>query len=183
KVISRSSTQRFKSAPDDVPAIAAQLAVANILEGTVQRTGDQVRINVQLIKGATSTHLWAETFDRKLNNIFGVESEIARTIAQTLQAKLTGPERTAINARPTQDTEAYELYLRGRFFWNKRSGPELRKAIDNFNQAIAKDPNYALAYAGLADSYLLLPNYGSASTQEAVVPARAALKKALELNY
>jgi TolB-like protein/tetratricopeptide (TPR) repeat protein len=182
KVISRSSTQHFKSAPDDLPGIAAKLAVANILEGSVQRTGDQVRINVQLIKGSTDTHLWAETFDRKLNNIFGVESEIARTIAQTLQAKLTGSERSAINARPTQDTEAYELYLRGRFFWNKRSGPELRKAIDYFNQAIAKDPNYALAYAGLADSYLLLPNYGSASTQEAIVPARAALKKALELD-
>ena len=182
KVISRSSTQHFKSAPDDLPGVAAKLAVANILEGSVQRTGDQVRINVQLIKGSTDAHLWAETFDRKLNNIFGVESEIARTIAQTLQAKLTGSERSAINARPTQDTEAYELYLRGRFFWNKRSGPELRKAIDYFNQAIAKDPNYALAYAGLADSYLLLPNYGSASTQEAVVPARAALKKALELD-
>ena len=115
KVISCTSTQRFKSSPDDVPAIASQLGVANILEGSVQRTADKVRVNVQLIKGATDTHLWADTFDRKLTDIFAVESEIARTIADTLQAKLTGSEQHAIAARPTENTEAYQLYLKGRF--------------------------------------------------------------------
>jgi TolB-like protein len=152
KVISCTSTQRFKSSPDDVPAIAGQLGVANILEGSVQRTADKVRVNVQLIKGATDTHLWADTFDRKLTDIFAVESEIARTIAETLKAKLTGSEQHAIAARPTENTEAYQLYLKGRFFWNKRTGQNLNKAADYFNQAIAADPKYALAYVGLADA-------------------------------
>jgi adenylate cyclase len=182
KVIARTSTQKFKSAPEDLPDIAKQLGVLNILEGSVQKVNDRVRVNVQLVNALTSAHLWAETYDRRLIDIFSVESEIAKTIAETLQAKLTGSEKNAMAKAPTENPEAYEAYLKGRFFWNKRSGVELRKAIEYFNQAIARDPNYALAYAGLADSYLLLPNYGSASTQEAVPPARAALKKALELD-
>jgi TolB-like protein/Flp pilus assembly protein TadD len=182
KVISRTSTQHFKSAPENLPQIATKLGVRNILEGAVQKAGDQVRVNVQLINAMTDAHLWAETYDRKLTDIFAVESEIAKTIADTLQAKLTGSEKSSIAEVPTTNQEAYELYLKGRFFWNKRSGVDLRKAIEYFNQAIAKDPNYALAYAGLADSYLLLPNYGAASTQESIPPARAALKKALELD-
>jgi TolB-like protein/Tfp pilus assembly protein PilF len=182
KVIARTSTQRFKSAPNDLQQIAKQLAVTNILEGTVQKAGDQVRVNVQLINAMTDAHLWAETYDRELTDIFAVESEIAKTVADTLQAKLSGSEEKSIATAPTTSPEAYELYLKGRFFWNKRSGADLRKAIDYFNQAIAKDPNYALAYTGLADSYLLLPNYGNASTQESIPPARAALNKALGLD-
>jgi TolB-like protein/Tfp pilus assembly protein PilF len=182
KVISCTSTQRFKSSPDDVPAIAAQLGVANILEGSVQRTADQVRVNVQLIKGATDTHLWADTFDRKLTDIFAVESEIAKTIAETLQAKLTGSEQHAIAARPTQNTEAYQLYLKGRFFWNKRTGQNLNKAADYFNQAIAADPAYALAYVGLSDSYLLMPLYGAGTPQDCYPKAKAAAEKALQLD-
>src|SRR2546428_2141547 len=171
KVISRTSTQHFKSAPDNLPQIAKQLGVMHILEGSVQKANDQVRVNVQLINAVTDAHLWADTFDRKLTDIFAVESEIAKTIAETLQAKITGSEKTAILKRPTENSEAYELYLKGRFFWNKRTGDDLRKSIDYFNQAVAKDPNYALAYVGLADSYLLLPNYGGDSTQESILPA------------
>ena len=182
KVISRTSTQHFKSAPENLPQIAKQLGVMNILEGSVQRAGNQVRVNVQLINALTDSHLWADTFDRKLTDIFVVESEIAKTIAETLQAKITGSEKNSIAKAPTANSEAYELYLKGRFFWNKRSGVDLRKAIDYFNQAIAKDPNYALAYTGVADSYMLLPNYGGASTQEAVAAARPAVMKALELD-
>jgi len=155
KVISRTSTQHFKSTPDNLPEIAKQLGVAHILEGSVQKANDQVRVNVQLINALTDAHLWADTYDRKLTDIFAVESEIAKTIAETLQAKITGSEKNSIAKAPTANPEAYELYLKGRFFWNKRSGAHLRKAIEYFNQAIAKDPNYALAYAGLADSYLL----------------------------
>jgi TolB-like protein/Tfp pilus assembly protein PilF len=181
-VISCTSTQRFKSSPDDIPAIAAQLGVANILEGSVQRTADAVRVNVQLIRGATDTHLWADTFDRKLTDIFTVESEIAKTIAATLQAKLTGSEQNAIAARPTENTEAYQLYLKGRFFWNKRTGQNLNKAADYFNQAIAADPQYALAYVGLADSYLLMPFYGAGTPQDCNPKAKAAAEKALQLD-
>ena len=182
KVISRTSTQHFKSAPENLPDIAKQLGVAHILEGSVQKANDQVRVNVQLINAMSDAHLWADTYDRKLTDIFAVESEIAKAIAESLQAKLTRSEKTAIAKKPTENPEAYELYLKGRFFWNKRTGVDLRKAIDYFNQAIAKDPNYALAYVGLADSYLLLPNYGSTSSKEALPPARAATKKALELD-
>ena len=103
----------------------------------------------------TDSHLWADTYDRKLTDIFTVESEIAKTIADTLQAKLTGSEERAIAARPTENPEADQLYLKGRFFWNKRTAVDLRKSIDYFNQAIEKDPDYALAYAGLAQAWVI----------------------------
>ena len=182
KVISRTSTQRFKSAPSDLREIAKQLGVANILEGSVQKANDQVRVNVQLINALTDAHLWAEIYDRKLTDIFAAESDIAKTIAETLQAKLSGSEKTAISKAPTSNPEAYELYLKGRFFWNKRTGADLRKGVDYFNQAIAKDPNYALAYCGLADSYLLLSAYGAAAPKDSVPHAKAAVKRALELD-
>jgi TolB-like protein/Tfp pilus assembly protein PilF len=184
KVISRTSTQHFKSSPDNLPQIAKQLGVMNILEGSVQKANDQVRVNVQLINAMTDAHLWADTFDRKLTDIFAVESEISKTIAESLQAKLSGAEKSSMAKAPTTNPEAYELYLKGRFFWNKRSGVDLRKAIDYFKQAIAKDPSYALAYAGLADSYMLLPNYdfGGTPVRESIAPAREAITKALELD-
>jgi TolB-like protein/Tfp pilus assembly protein PilF len=182
KVISRTSTEKYKSAPDNLREIAKQLDVANILEGSVQKAGDQVRVNVQLIKAASDAHLWAESFDRKLTDIFAVETDIAKTVAETLQATLTGSEKTAIAKQPTANTEAYELYLKGRFYWNKRTGPDLRKAIEYFNQAIAKDPGYALAFAGLADAYSLLSAYGAASPADSFPQAKAAAKKALELD-
>jgi len=182
KVISCTSTQRFQNAPDDIPAIAAQLHVANVLEGSIQRTADAVRVNVQLIKAATNDHLWADTFDRHLTDIFAVESEIAKTIAETLRAKLSGSEQNAIAARPTENTDAYQLYLRGRFFWNKRTGQNLNKAAEYFNQAIAADPNYALAYVGLADSYVLMPLYGAGTPQDSNPKAKAAAEKALQID-
>jgi TolB-like protein/tetratricopeptide (TPR) repeat protein len=182
KVISRTSTQHFKSAPENLPQIAKQLGVAHILEGSVQKASDQVRVNVQLINAMTDAHLWADTYDRKLTDIFSVESEIAKTIADTLQARLTGSEKISIAKTPTVNPEAYELYLKGRFFWNKRTGADLRKAIGYFDQAISKDPSYALAYAGLADSYLLLPAFGAASPQDSIPQAKAAAKHALELD-
>jgi TolB-like protein/predicted Zn-dependent protease len=182
KVISRTSTQHFKSTPDNLPQIAKQLGVAHILEGSVQKANDQVRVNVQLINALTDAHLWADTYDRKLTDIFAVESEIAKTIAETLQARLTGSERSSIAKTPTVNPEAYELYLKGRFFSEKRTGADLRKSIEYYDQAIAKDPGYPLAYVGLADSHLLLTAYGAISTKEAASPARAALKKALALD-
>ena len=182
KVISRTSTQHFKSTPDNLPQIAKQLGVAHILEGSVQKSGEQVRVNVQLINALTDAHLWGDTYDRKLTDIFAVESEIAKTIAETLQARLTGSEKTLITKTPTVNPEAYELYLKGRFFWNKRTGADLLKSIDYFKQAVEKDQKYALAYAGLADAYVLLPPYGAASPSESFPQAEAAARKALELD-
>src|SRR5882757_7667863 len=182
KVIARTSTQRFKSAPENLPDIAKQLGVANILEGSVQKAGDQVRVTVQLINALTSAHLWADTYDRKLTDIFAVESDIAKTIADTLQAKLTGSEKQMIAAQPTSDTAAYELYHKGRSLWEKRSGDNIPKAISFYEQAIARDPNYALAYAGLSSAYILSPFYAGADRREAGSKAKEAALKALRLD-
>jgi TolB-like protein/Flp pilus assembly protein TadD len=182
KVISRTSTQHFKSAPDNLPQIAKQLGVTNILEGSVQKANDQVRVNVQLINALTDAHLWAETYDRKLTDIFAVESDIAKTIADTLQAKLTGSEKTAMAKKPTENPEAYELYLKGRFFWNKRTAADLRKSIEYFEQAIAKDPGYAQAYAALAQSWKLLPAFNGGAPNDCFPQAEAAARKALALD-
>src|SRR6266704_2200580 len=182
KVIARTSTQKFKSAPENLPDIARQLGALNILEGSVQKANDQVRVNVQLINALTNAHLWAEIYDRKLTDIFAVESDIAKTIADTLQAKLTGSEKTAISKEPTANTEAYELYLKGRFFWNKRTSIDLPKSVDYYNQAIAKDPNYALAYAGLADAYVLYPDYGVGAPAEFYPKAKETAAKAINLE-
>jgi len=182
KVISRTSTQRFKSAPANLPDIAKQLGVANILEGSVQRSADQVRVNVQLINATNDAHLWADTYDRKLTDIFAVESAIAKTIADTLQARLTGSEKIAMAKKPTENSEAYELYLKGRFFWNKRTASDLRKSIEYFNQAIAKDPGYAQAYAALAQSWKLLPAFNGGAPNDCFPQAEAAARKALALD-
>jgi TolB-like protein len=182
KVVSCLTTQRFKSSPDDLPAIAKQLGVANVLQGSVQRSSDAVRVNVQLVKADTDTHLWADTFDRKLTDVFQIESDIAKTIADKLQAKLTGSEQEAISGKPTSDLEAHQLYLKGRYLWNRRTGNNLKKALSYFQQAAEKDPNYALAYTGIADSCALIPVYGAGSPQDYYPRAKAAAEKAVELD-
>jgi len=161
KVVSRTSTVRYKSSPESLGEIAKQLGVANVLEGSVQRAADRVHVNVQLIKAANDAHLWADAYDRKLTDIFAVESEIAKTIAETLQAKLSGSEEHVISVKPTENLEAHQLYLQGRYFWNRRTGENLKKALSYFQQAVEKDPGYALAYTGIADSCTLIPVYGA----------------------
>jgi len=182
KVIARTSTQKFKNAPTDLREVAKQLDVTNVLEGSVQKVNDQVRVNVQLINALTNAHLWAEIYDRKLTDIFAVESDIAKTIADTLQAKLTGAEKQMMAAQPTTDTTAYELYHKGRSLWGKRTGDNIPKAIAFFEQAIARDPNYALAYAGLASAHILSPFYTGADRLEAGSKAKEAALKALHLD-
>ena len=182
KVISRTSTQRFKSSPGDLPQIAQQLGVANILEGSVQKPSDQVRVNVQLIHAATDTHLWAETYDRKLTDVFAVESDIARAVAERLRAKLTGSAEHVLASRPTENPEAHQLYLKGRYFWNKRTADNLKTAIDFFEKAIAKDPAYAVAYSGLADAHAVLPYYAATSPKDDAGKALAAAGKAVKLD-
>jgi len=182
KVISLTSTQHFNSAPGNLPQIAEQLGVANVLEGSVQKVADQVRVNVQLINALTDAHLWAETYDRKLTDIFAVESDIAKAIAENLQAKLTGSEKNEMSKKPTENSEAYELYLKGRFFWNKRTSADMKTALGYFEQAANVDPNYAVAYAGMADCYLLLPLYGGGVPTEMYPKATAMAQKAITLD-
>jgi adenylate cyclase len=181
KVISRTSTQRFKSSPQDIAQVAKQLGVANILEGTVQKAGDQVRVNVQLIDASNDSHLWAERYDRQLIDIFAVESDIAAKIADALHAKLTGAERRAISSQPTTNTEAYQFYLKARHQWRNFFAPGYEQVRKYFERAIELDPTFAPAYGGLgsyhafgAANAILPPAHWS--------PAEAALQKELELD-
>jgi TolB-like protein/Tfp pilus assembly protein PilF len=182
KVISRTSTEKYKSAPANLREIAQQLGVAHIVEGSVQKANDQVRVNVQLINALTDAHLWADTYDRKLLDIFSVESDIAKTIADTLQAKLSGSEKTAISKKPTANPEAYELYLKARFFWNKRTGADLKTAAQYFERALTTDPSYGSAYAGLAQSYLLIPVFGAGAPRDFFPKAMVAAHRAIKLD-
>jgi TolB-like protein/class 3 adenylate cyclase/cytochrome c-type biogenesis protein CcmH/NrfG len=151
KVISRTSTQHYKSAPENLPEIARQLGVAHIVEGSVQKSGDAVRVNVQLIKAANDSHLWADTYDRKLVDIFGVESEIAKAIAESLQAKLTGGEQRALAVKPTNNSEAYDAYLRGLALEARASSPsDSEKVVGFYERSVQLDPAFGLAWARLS---------------------------------
>jgi TolB-like protein/Tfp pilus assembly protein PilF len=178
KVISRASTQQYESQPGNLAEIAKQLGVANILEGTVQKAADQVRVNVHLVNAQTGSQLWAETYDRKLSDIFAVESEIAKGIAESLQATLTGREEQALAARPTSNPEAYDAYLRGLAYEARGnySSDALYKAIDFYDLAVRLDPNFALAWARLSGAHALLYfNRGDTTAAR-----RDAAKEALE---
>ncbi len=181
KVISHTSTQRYQTKPRNLGQIAQQLGVANIVEGSVQKAADQVRVNVQLINAQTDSHLWAETYDRKLTDIFGVESEIARGIAESLQAKLTGREEQALAVKPTKNPEAYDAYLRGlafegRSYYQTSSIPE---AAVSYERAVQLDPNFAIAWARLSrvDSWIEM-DYGDPARRNA---AKRALENAQRL--
>jgi TolB-like protein/Flp pilus assembly protein TadD len=153
KVIARTSTQQYQSKPGNLSEIAKQLGVENILEGSVQKVADQVRVNVQLIQAASESHLWADTYDRKLGDIFGVESEIAKAIAESLQAKITGGEQRALAIKPTNNSEAYEAYLRGLAFEARSlstTPDNLEKAVGFYKRAVQLDPAFALAWARLS---------------------------------
>jgi TolB-like protein/predicted Zn-dependent protease len=150
KVISRVSTRQYSARPDNLSEIAHQLGVANILEGSVQRAADQVHVNVQLISAATDEHVWAESYDRKLENIFGVEAEVATAVAEALKAKLTGAEQHALEQKPTNNPQAYDAYLRGIALYGEANTlGELSKSIQPFEEAVRLDPNFAMAWAML----------------------------------
>jgi len=185
KVISRTSTQHYKSAPENLPEIGKQLGVAHILEGSVQRSGDGVRVNVQLIKIANNSHLWADTFDRKLTDIFSVESEVAKAIAERLRAKLTGQEEQVIAAKPTDIVEAYDAYLRGLAYTLKagNTGANSMGAQKYLREAVRLDPKFALAWALL--SRVDASGYISQTLQPTVAlreEARQAAETALTLQ-
>jgi TolB-like protein/Flp pilus assembly protein TadD len=183
KVISRTSTQQYQSRPRNLIEIAKQLGVANILEGSVQKVADQVRVNVQLVNAQTDSHLWAETYDRKLTDVFAVESEIAKGIAESLQAKLTRREEKALAVKPTNNPEAYDAYLRGLAFDARSLSIEaLWKAVDFYEQAVHLDPKFTPAWARLsrADAFLYLRDADvSTARREA---AKTALENAQKLE-
>jgi TolB-like protein len=183
KVISRTSTQHFKSSPDNLPQIARQLGVAHILEGSVQKANNQVRVTVQLIKATSDAHLWAETFDRKLTDIFAVETEIAKTIAETLQAKLTGSETKAIAEKPTTNMAAYDAYLRGlsieQSHWSYGAWEE---AVAAYTRAVELDPGFALAWSHLARVRSLLYVNGEGRSRNSADNVKEAADRAMALQ-
>jgi TolB-like protein/Tfp pilus assembly protein PilF len=182
KVISRSSTQKYKSAPDNLREVGQQLGVANLLEGSVQKAANAVHVNVQLIKAATDEHLWAESYNRKLDDIFGVEAEVAQSIASALNAKLSGAEERVLAQKPTENPAAYEAYLRGKaLMWEGNEGA-IRAAIQSFEEAVRLDPQFALAWAGLSNARSVGFYYGLDSTPAARAAAEQSLAKAEALQ-
>jgi TolB-like protein/Tfp pilus assembly protein PilF len=186
KVISRTSVMEYKGVNRNIREIADELDVATVVEGGVQRSGDRVRVNVQLIDASTDQHLWAETYDEELTaaNVFAIQSDLAKKIAAALKATLTPEVEERIEERPTESIEAYDLYVRGRFIFDNRGSTRegVEAAADLYRQATVADSTYALAYTGLANTYLQLFNLGYLSESEALPQARAVLERALKLD-
>jgi tetratricopeptide (TPR) repeat protein len=174
----------YKGARKPLPQIARELNVDAVVEGTLLHSGNSVRITAQLIRAANDEHLWAHSYEVKLRDVFSVQKQVARSIAEQVRIKLNPIEQTQLNRPKAANPEAYEAYLKGRYFWNKRTADGLKKAVDYFNQAIAMDPVYAEAYCGLADSYALMGDweYGVLAPAEAFPKAKAAATKALEFD-
>jgi len=182
RVISRTSVMQYAGKRKPLPQIARELNVDGIVEGSVQRSGDRVRITAQLIYARTDTQLWGESYDRDLRDLLPLEDDVARAIAREIKIKVTPQEQILLASTLPVTPEAHELYLKGRYYWNKRTPEALEKGLEYFKQATVKDPGYASAYAGIADSYVLLVNLGVLESQVAVPEAMAAAKKAIDLD-
>jgi adenylate cyclase len=182
KVAARTSAFAFKNKDASVSEIARSLNVDSILEGSIQKNRDRVRITVQLVDTANGYHLWSERFDRVMDDIFDIQDEITAAVVDALKIQLLGGAAVKKVRRSTQNAEAYELYLKGRYNWNKMEGAALQRAVDYYRQALEVDAAYALAYAGLADAYVLLVNHAGAPIKETIPMATAAARKAIELD-
>lgn len=179
RVISRTSTMRYKGTGKSLPEIAKELNVDGILEGAVVRSGERVRVDAQLIEATNDRHIWASTYERSLGDVVVLQSEVARAITNAIHVQITPQEQARLARAQSVDPQAYEFYLKGRYFWNKRTDSAVRKSIDYFQQAIQKEPNYALAYAGLADAYKL---QGDISPEERFSKAKSAARTALQID-
>jgi TolB-like protein len=182
RVISRTSAMHYKDGNKTAPQIGKELGVDALVEGSVQRVGDRVRIRAQLIDCATDRHLWTQSYDREMKDVLSLQTEAAREIAEQIRGSVGSPADGLRVANPTPvDPEAYEAYLKGRYFWNKRTPDGLNKSVEYFGQAISKDPSFAAAYAGLADAYSLLGS-DVLPADVANSKARANASKAIELD-
>jgi TolB-like protein/Tfp pilus assembly protein PilF len=181
-VKARSSVFSYKGKDVTPRQVADDLAVQAILSGRVQQIGDQIVLNVELVDAATGNHLWGDQYSRQMADLFRLQGEIARDVSNKLRAKLSAPDQQKVAKNYTENTEAYQLYLRGRHHWNKRKPDDIRKSIEYFQQAIDKDPTYALAYAALAEAYILSTNYWLESQHDAYPKARAAAEKAIAID-
>ncbi len=182
RVISRTSVMRYKGSSKPLAEIVRELNVNAIIEGSVLRSGDRVRITTQLVEGTTDRHLWAESYERDLGNVLALQSEVAQAIAREIKVRVTSQEHARLAATPAVAPGVYEAYLRGRYHWNKRTDEGLAKAIEYFEQVIERDPTFAPAYAGLADSYILREPGAALPRKEAYARARKAAARALEID-
>jgi TolB-like protein len=182
RVVSRASAFHYKGKDLGARTVGRELGVRAVLTGRIVQRGDAFSIRAELVDARDDTHLWGEEYNRRLSDILAVQEEIARDISEKLRLRLTGQEKKRLTKRYTENAEAYALYLRGRYHWNKRTGEDLQKGIGYFQQAIEKDPTYALAYAGLADSFAILYDYAGLPSSETFPKAKAAALKALEID-
>ncbi|MBI3416909.1 MAG: tetratricopeptide repeat protein, partial [Verrucomicrobia bacterium] len=182
RVAARTSAFSFKGKNESIQRIGELLKVGVVLEGSVRRAGNQLRITAQLINVADGFHLWSDTFDRKAEDVFAIQIDVAQRVQEVLQVKLLAGGSPNATLAGTDNLEAYDLYLRGRHFWNQRTGVDIERAVGLFQQATEKDPKFAAAYAGLASSYALLPIYAAVPKRDALPKARAAARRALELD-
>ncbi len=182
RVVARTSAFAFKGKHQDIRQIGKELSVNSVLEGSVRKSGNRLRITAQLINVADGYHLWSEKFDRDLADVFAIQDEISLAIVEKLKIRLLGDEKEKMLKRYTQNLEAYDLYLKGRYHWNRRTPESIKKAMAHFEQVIEKDPDYALAYAGLADCYSMLAQVFVIPPKEAFPKARELAKKALEID-
>jgi serine/threonine protein kinase/Tfp pilus assembly protein PilF len=182
RVMARTSSFHYRGADVDPQKVGRDLKVRAVLTGTLAKQGDVLRVEAELVDAKNGAELWGEKFDRQVSDVSTIEEQIANDISDGLRLRLTGEEKKRLTRGSTRNAEAYQLYLNGRFHWNKRTEEELNKAIGYFNQSIEKDPNYALAYVGLADAYLVLPEYGSMAPSVAAPRTKEALTKALEID-
>ena len=181
-VIARSSVFRYKGRETDPQTVGKELGVRALLIGRIVQRGDRLVISTELVDVENNRRLWGGQYDRLMSDILAVQSEISHEISEQLRSTLTSEEQKQLTKHHTENNEAYQDYLKGRYYWNKRTGDDLKKAIEYFNQAIEKDPRYALAYTGLADCYIVIPNYSDITKREAHFKAKAAALKALEID-
>ncbi len=182
EVISRTSIMQYKKTARAIRDVSRELGVGTILEGSVRKAGNKLRVTVQIIDAVKDKHLWSNSYDRELRDVFAIQSDIAENVADSLKLQLLGETRAQIKKKATEDVDAYSLYLKGRFYWNERNPSSVKKAMQYFESAITRDSKFAMPYVGLADCYLILMDQGMSDPDEARVKAKGLLETALRLD-
>jgi len=181
-VIARTSIMQYKNSPKRIADVARELKTGTVIEGSVRKAANKLRITVQMIDAATEGHLWAKNYDRQMDDIFAIQSEIAEKVADALKVKLVDTTKRRLERRPTENAEAYTLYLKGRYYWSERTKPSVEKGIAYLHKAVEADPNLALAYSDLADAHVVMADYGMMPTPEAQDKIREYATRALEID-
>ena len=181
-VKARSSVFRYKGKTTDAKTIGKELNVQAVLNGRVMQRGDQLTLSLELVNADTENVIWSGQYSRKQSELVSLQSDVVRDVSSKMKTKLSGADEQKLTKTYTTDAEAYQLYLKGKFFWNKRTGEALKQAVEFYNQAIERDPNYALAYSGLAETYVLFSSYDVASAKDSMPQAKAAAQRALEID-